>query len=100
MYAIIDQDLKIALDPYAGTIAEMDEANVVSNLAVLGDRIDKLEVLSNDLMNSLDPTTAPFLSYPNREGIYMNLGRVTNFFYGMTAGLLITALLLFALGGR
>jgi len=59
MYAIIDQDLKIALDPYAGKIADMDETNVVSNLAVLGDRIDKLEVLSNDLMNSLDPTTTP-----------------------------------------
>ncbi len=100
MYAIIDQDLKIALDPYTGMIAEMDEANVVSNLAVLGDRIDKLEVLSKDLINSLDPTTIPFLSYPNREGIFVNLGRVTNFFYGITAGLLITALLLLALGGR
>lgn len=100
MYAIIDQDLKIALDPYIGKIAEMDEANVVSNLAVLGDRIDKLEVLSKDLINSLDPDTIPFLSYPNREGIFVNLGRVTNFFYGITAGLLITALLLLALGGR
>lgn len=100
MYAIIDQDLKIALDPYAGKIAEMDESNVISNLAMLGDRIDKLDVLSRDLMNSLDPMTIPFLSYPNREGIFVNLGRVTNFFYGIIAGLLITALLLVALGGR
>ena len=100
MYAIIDQDLKIALDPYVGKIADMDEANVVSNLAVLGDRIDKLEVLSSDLMNSLDPTTTPFLSHPNREGIYVNLGRVTNFFYGAIAGLLVASLLLIVLGGR
>ena len=42
--------------------------------------------------------TTPLVSYPSREGIYLNLGRVTNFVYGFMAGLLIAALIVLAMG--
>jgi len=99
MYAIIDPDEKVALDPYNGIIAEMDEEHVQANLAVVSDRIDTLEAVACDLMRSLDPNTTPLLSYPNREGIYLNLGKITNLVYGIILGLFISAIALYILYG-
>jgi tetrahydromethanopterin S-methyltransferase subunit B len=99
MYAIIDQDEKIALDPYNGIIAQMDEEHVLANLAVVSDRIDTLEAVAGDLMLSLDSNTTPLISYPNREGIYLNLGKITNLVYGLILGLLISAIALYILYG-
>lgn len=93
MYAIIEDGL-VALDPYTGVVGEMDEDQVVLNLPALLDRIDLLKATAGDLLNSLDPTTTPKDSYPNREGIYLNLGRVTNFGYGFALGLILSALIL------
>ena len=98
MYAIIDEEVPTAIDPYAGVVAEMDESNVAVNLASVVDNIDRLEDIANNLMGSLDPTTLPLVSYPNREGIYLNLGKVTNFVYGFMAGLLILSLIFIASG--
>ncbi len=98
MYAIIDEEVPVAIDPYSGTVAEMDPGKIAVNLAAVVDKIDRLDDIANDLFKSLDPMTAPLISYPNREGIFLNLGRVTNFVYGFMAGLLIAALILVALG--
>ncbi len=94
MYAIIDEKLQVAIEPYSGVVAEMDSDNVVVNLAVIVDKIDRLEDIANNLLTSLDPMTLPLISHPNREGIYLNLGKVTNFVYGFIIGLLISALIL------
>ena len=98
MYAIIDPDEKVALDPYEGVIALMDERTHVVNLAPVSESIDRLEAIGMDLQNSLDPSTIPLMSYPNREGIYINLGRVTNFVYGSIAGLVAAAVIIVAMG--
>ncbi|KCZ72429.1 tetrahydromethanopterin S-methyltransferase, subunit B [Candidatus Methanoperedens nitroreducens] len=98
MYAIIDEDVPAAIDPYSGTVAEMASEKVAVNLAPVMDKIDRLEDIANDLFRSLDPMTAPLVSYPNREGIYLNLGRFTNFIYGFMAGLLIAIFIILALG--
>ncbi|MDP3105646.1 MAG: tetrahydromethanopterin S-methyltransferase subunit B [Candidatus Methanoperedens sp.] len=71
---------------------------VVVNLAAVVDKIDRLDDIASDLFKSLDPMTTPLVSYPNREGIYLNLGRVTNMVYGLMAGLLIAALIILAIG--
>ncbi len=98
MYAIIDEEVPVAIDPYSGTVAEMDPGKVTVNLAAVVDKIDRLEDIANDLFKSLDPMTTPLVSYPNREGIYVNLGRLTNFVYGFMAGLLIVAVIILAMG--
>ncbi len=98
MYAIIDEEVPVAIDPYSGTVAEMDPGKVAVNLAAVVDKIDRLEDIANDLFKSLDPMTTPLVSYPNREGIYVNLGRLTNFVYGFMAGLLIAAFIILAMG--
>ena len=77
----------------------MDEEHVLANLAVVSDRIDTLEAVAGDLMHSLDPNTTPLISYPNREGIYLNLGKITNLVYGLILGLLISAIALYILYG-
>ena len=99
MYALIDPDEKVALDPYNGIIAQMDEEHVQANLAVVSDRIDTLEAVASDLMRSLDPGTTPLISYPNREGIYLNMGKITNLVYGIILGLFISAIALYILYG-
>ncbi|MCK4928972.1 MAG: tetrahydromethanopterin S-methyltransferase subunit B [Methanosarcinales archaeon] len=99
MYAIIDLDERVAIDPYNGIIAQMDEDNVQANLAVVSDRIDTLEAVAGDLMRSLDPGTTPLISHPNREGIFLNLGKITNLVYGIILGLFISAIALYILYG-
>lgn len=99
MYVIIDLDEMVAIDPYNGIIACMDETDVLANLAVVSDRIDALEVVADDLKRSLDPSTTPLFSYPNRENIFMNLGKITNLVYGIILGLLISAIALYFLYG-
>ncbi len=98
MYAIIDEEVPVAIDPYSGTVAEMDPGKVAVNLAAVMDKIDRLEDIAGDLFKSLDPMTTPLVSYPSREGIYLNLGRMTNFVYGFMAGLLIAIFIILALG--
>jgi len=100
MYAIIDEEVPTAIDPYAGVVAEMDENSVAVNLASVVDNIDRLEDIASNLVGSLDPMTLPLVSYPSREGLYLNLGKVTNFVYGFMAGLLILALIFIASGVR
>jgi len=97
MYAIIDEEVPTAIDPYTGVVAEMDADRIAVNLATVLDRIDRLEDIANNLMRSLDPMTLPLVSYP-REGIYLNLGRVTNFVYGFMAGLIAAAFVLWGVG--
>jgi tetrahydromethanopterin S-methyltransferase subunit B len=99
MYAIIDSEEKVALDPYNGIIALMDEDRMTANLAVVSDRIDALELIAQDLLGSLDPMTTPLISYSNREGIYVNLGKITNLVYGIILGLLIGAIILYIIYG-
>lgn len=94
MYAIIDESLQVAIEPYSGVVAEMDNSNVVVNLATIVDKIDRLEDIANDLLASLNPMTTPLISHPDRGGIYLDLGKVTNFIYGFITGLLISALVL------
>lgn len=98
MYAIIDEEVPVAIDPYSGIVAEMDTGKVAVNLAAVVDKLDRLEDIANDLFKSLDPMTTPLVSYPGREGIYLNLGRITNFVYGFMTGLLIAALIILAMG--
>jgi tetrahydromethanopterin S-methyltransferase subunit B len=99
MYVLVDLEEKVAIDPTTGIAGEMDEHRIAANLSLMIDRMDKLDTIADDLLKSLDPRTAPMISYPNREGIYMNLGRVTNFAYGMIAGFLVAALIALGLMG-
>ncbi|MFQ6063761.1 MAG: tetrahydromethanopterin S-methyltransferase subunit MtrB [Methanosarcinales archaeon] len=94
MYVTIDRDEKVALDPITGVIAELDENVIVADLGVLHNRIDQLEKLSAELFNSLDPRTAPYVSYPNREGIFLKQGLIANFIYGLLVGLIIVTLVI------
>jgi len=99
MYVLIDLEENVALNPEAGLIGEMDEHLITSNLALMMDNIDRIEMVGKDLFDSLDPMTIPLVSHPNREGIYRNAGRVANLAYGFIFGMLMAALVALGLRG-
>ena len=99
MYVIVDPDVNVAIDPASGIAAEMDPSLPIANIAELADRIEEIERAAIDLVDSLNPATVPYPSYPNREGIYLNLGRVSNAVIGFILGLFAVAILLILAGG-
>ena len=98
MYVKLDPHINVALDPEKGVIGEMDE-RIIADLGFLHSSIEELDRISMEIYNSLDPTTAPFESHPGREGLFRNMGKITNFIYGLIAGMLFMALVMAAAGG-
>jgi len=66
----------------------------IANIAELSEGIEEIERAAIDLVDSLNPATVPYPSYPNREGIYLNLGKVSNAVIGFIFGLAAVAILL------
>jgi tetrahydromethanopterin S-methyltransferase subunit B len=94
MYVIVDPDVNVAIDPASGIAAEMDPSLPIANIAELSEGIEEIERAAIDLVDSLNPATVPYPSYPNREGIYLNLGKVSNAVIGFILGLAAVAILL------
>ncbi|CAD7769461.1 Tetrahydromethanopterin S-methyltransferase subunit B [Candidatus Methanoperedenaceae archaeon GB50] len=99
MYVLIDLEENVALNPETGLLGEMDEHLITTNLALMMESVERLARIGKDLFDSLDPTTTPMVSYPNREGIYRNAGRIANLAYGFIFGMLLAALVALALKG-
>ena len=99
MYVIVDPDVNVAIDPVSGIAAEMNPVQPIANIVELSDRIEEIERAAIDLVDSLNPATVPYPSYPNREGIYLNLGKVSNAVIGFILGLFAVATLLILTGG-
>ena len=99
MYVIVDSDVNVAIDPVSGIAAEMNPTQPIANIAELADRIEEIERAAIDLVDSLNPATVPYPSYPNREGIYLNLGKVSNAVIGFILGLAAVVILLILAGG-
>ncbi len=99
MYVIVDPDVNVAIDPASGIAAEMNPVQPIANIAELSEGIEEIERAAIDLVDSLNPATVSYPSYPNREGIYLNLGRVSNAVIGFIIGLFAVAILLILAGG-
>jgi len=99
MYVIVDPDVNVAINPVSGIAAEMNPVQPIANIVELSDRIEEIERAAIDLVDSLNPATVPYPSYPNREGIYLNLGKVSNAVIGFILGLFAVATLLILTGG-
>lgn len=88
-------EYNLTLDPSSGNIgAALGRDVVLVSLDTVNEQLDELELAVDDLYESLDPTTAPKDSFPGREGVYMNAGKLTNMVYGFVIGLVLLVALL------
>ncbi|MDO8869135.1 MAG: tetrahydromethanopterin S-methyltransferase subunit B [Methanobacteriaceae archaeon] len=96
----IAPEYNLTLDPSTGMVgAALGRDVVLVSLDAVNEQLNVLEAAVDDLYNSLDPTTAPADSFPGREGVYMNAGKLTNMVYGFVFGLILLLAMLHAFLG-
>ncbi|MGZ7043698.1 MAG: tetrahydromethanopterin S-methyltransferase subunit MtrB [Methanobacterium sp.] len=93
----IAPETNLTLDPSSGIVgAALGRDVVLVTMDTINAQLDELEIGVNDLYTSLDPSSIPANSFPGREGVYLEAGRLTNIVYGFIVGLV----LMFALFGK
>jgi tetrahydromethanopterin S-methyltransferase subunit B len=83
-------EMNLTLDPSTGMIgAALGRDVVIVSMDTVNNQLDELEVAVEDIYTCLDPTTVSPGSFPGREGVYMNAGKLTNMVYGFVVGLIL-----------
>ena len=82
-------EMNLSLDPATGILGAAVGGAVIVSLDTVNEQLNELEIAVEDLYTSLDPTSAPVNSFPGREGVYMNAGKLTNMVYGFVIGLIL-----------
>lgn len=90
---IISPELDVILDAENKVIGEARTDVAVLDVSPLEKKIAELELLADELVNSLNPKTAPLISSrPRREGLYFKAGFLSNMVVGFLVGLAIFSL--------
>lgn len=82
-------EMNVNLNPISGVLGAGGGDLVILSMDDINAEIDKVCAAADELSNSLDPTTAPEGSYPNREGNYVIAGTLTNMVYGFLIAVFI-----------
>ncbi len=83
-------EMNLTLDPSTGMLgAALGRDVVIVSMDTINEQLDELEIGVEDIYTSLDPTTVSPGSFPGREGVYMNAGKLTNMVYGFILGLIV-----------
>lgn len=83
-------EMNLTLDPSTGVLgAALGRDVVIVSMDTINEQLNELEIGVEDLYTSLDPTTVSPGSFPGREGVYMNAGKLTNMVYGFIVGLIL-----------
>ncbi|MHC1576190.1 MAG: tetrahydromethanopterin S-methyltransferase subunit B [Methanosarcinaceae archaeon] len=87
----------LVLDPLTSLLAA-ERGDVVSySMDPVFERINELDDIADDLLNSLAPDRPLLNSFPGREDTSYHAGIYGNMFYGMVVGLLFSGILALAL---
>lgn len=89
----IAPELHLVMDPETATVAEERADSIVYSMEPVAERLDKLEAIADDLMNSLSPSLPLLNSWPGRENTSYMAGFYSNTFYGVVVGLAFCGLL-------
>ncbi|MGP3666918.1 MAG: tetrahydromethanopterin S-methyltransferase subunit MtrB [Candidatus Bathyarchaeota archaeon] len=93
MPAIISQDYNIILDENYMLIGEARRDIAILDIEPLTRKVEELDLLSLELLSSLDPSTQPLISSrPRRSEVYKMAGRLTNVVIGFVIGNVVFAL--------
>lgn len=82
-------EMNLNLDPETGIIGAGGGDLIIVSMDEINEEIAKVEAAADELMNSLDPKSAPLGSYPGREGTYLTAGKLSNMVYGFIIGMFI-----------
>ncbi|MCS7139230.1 MAG: tetrahydromethanopterin S-methyltransferase subunit B [Candidatus Nezhaarchaeota archaeon] len=86
---IISPDLDVILDAENKIVGEARTDVAILDLSPIERKIVELELLADELVNSLNPKTQPLISSrPRREGLYLKAGFLSNMVIGFLIGLL------------
>ncbi|MDH5816223.1 MAG: tetrahydromethanopterin S-methyltransferase subunit B [Candidatus Nezhaarchaeota archaeon] len=85
---IISPEFDVILDAENKIIGEARKDVALLDVSVIEKKIAELELLADELVNSLNPKTAPLISArPRREGLYLKAGFLSNMVMGFLIGL-------------
>ena len=82
-------ELNLNLDPETGILGAGGGDLIILSMDEINAEIAKVEAAADELMNSLDPNSAPLGSFPGREGNFVKAGKLTNMVYGFLIGTFI-----------
>ncbi len=93
-YIRVAPELHLIINPATGVLAEEKEDVVEYSMDAVKVQLDELDKIVTDMMNQLEPN-APLLNmFPGREKASYNAGIVTNAYYGLVMGFIVSFLLL------
>lgn len=89
----ISPEMHLVLDPDTGTVAEERADSIEYSMEPVFERLDKLDSIADDLVNSLSPSMPLLNSWPGRENTSYMAGFYSNSFFGVIIGLAFCGLL-------
>ncbi|HII00533.1 TPA: tetrahydromethanopterin S-methyltransferase subunit B [Methanosarcinaceae archaeon] len=89
----IAPEVHLVLDPDTALVAEERSDSIEYSMEPVFERLDKLEAISEDLVNSLSPSMPLLNTWPGRENTSYLAGIYGNSFYGIIVGLAFSGLL-------
>jgi tetrahydromethanopterin S-methyltransferase subunit B len=82
----IAPEMHLVLDIESATVAEEREDVLLYSLEPVFERLDKLDLVAEDLINSLSPSRPLLNTWPGREHTSYIAGFYTNAWYGIVVG--------------
>jgi len=82
----ISPEIHLVYDIDSGLVAQEREDVLLYSLAPVFERLDKLDLIAEDLLNSLSPSKPLLNSWPGRENTSYIAGFYTNAWYGIVVG--------------
>ncbi|HWQ47754.1 MAG TPA: tetrahydromethanopterin S-methyltransferase subunit B [Methanosarcina sp.] len=82
----IAPEIHLVLDIDSGTVAQEREDILQYSLAPVFEKLDKLDLVAEDLVNSLAPSKPLLNTWPGRENASYIAGFYTNAWYGIVVG--------------
>ncbi len=89
----IAPEVHLVLDPDTALVAEERSDSIMYSMEPVFERLEKLEAVSGDLVNSLSPSMPLLNTWPGRENTSYMAGIYGNSFYGLIVGLAFSGLL-------
>ncbi|MGB9938495.1 tetrahydromethanopterin S-methyltransferase subunit B [Methanosarcina sp.] len=88
----IAPELNLVLDIDSATVAEERKDSIQYSMESVFERVDKLDAIAEDLVNSLSPSKPLLNTWPGRENTSYMAGIYANSFYGVVVGLAFSGL--------
>ena len=90
----ISPEIHLVMETDSGLVAQEREDVLQYSLAPISERLDKLDQIAEDLINSLSPSRPLLNTWPVREHTSYIAGFYTNSFYGIVVGFFFFGLVL------